>query len=180
MDYSTFLDALASFGRGAATGGASLFTIPGDLRQGVRSATDPLFDYIDSSLGYQRPPTAPTRPYYDIMPTTEDLRGTVSNYLGSPQTEAGKTAQTFGELAPFMLGGPMALKHMNRQMMGPIADTLGSYIPPEALWSLLAGAAAVPGAWVAAHPEITKKTNNIFLKSHMGGGTYTGGASPAY
>jgi hypothetical protein len=44
-----------------------------------------------------------------------------------------------------------------------------SYMPPEALWSLLAGAAAIPAGWAAARPQYTKPTTDIFLKSHFGG-----------
>ena len=168
--WPTFLDALAGFGRGLGVSGLSPFTIPGDLRQGMRSATDPLFDSIDSATGYQCPANAPTRPYYDIMPSTQDVR----DYLRQPQTDAGKKAQTLGEILPFALGAPVAMRHMAGKAMGPIADTLGSYMPPEALWSLLAGAAPIPAGWAAARPQYTKPTTDIFSKSHFGG------TSPAY
>lgn len=136
----------------------------------MRSATDPPFDSIDSATGYERPANAPTRPYYDIMSSTQDVR----DYLGQPQTDAGKEAQTLGEILPFALGAPVAMRHMAGKAMGPIADTMGSYMPPEALWSLLAGAAAIPAGWAAARPQYTKPTTDIFLKSHFGG------TSPAY
>ena len=135
------------------------------LTSNTLDSIDPLFDSIDSATGYQRPANAPTRPYYDIMPSTQDVR----DYLGQPQTDAGKKAQTLGEILPFALGAPVAMRHMAGKAMGPIADTLGSYMPPEALWSLLAGAAAIPAGWAAARPQYTKPTTDIFLKSHFGG-----------
>jgi hypothetical protein len=61
------------------------------------------------------------------------------------------------------------MRHMAGKAMGPIADTMGSYMPPEALWSLLAGAAAIPAGWAAARPQYTKPTTDIFLRSHFGG-----------
>jgi hypothetical protein len=133
----------------------------------MRSATDPPFDSIDSATGYERPANAPTRPYYDIMSSTQDVR----DYLGQPQTDAGKKAQTLGEILPFALGAPVAMRHMAGKAMGPIADTMGSYMPPEALWSLLAGAAAIPAGWAAARPQYTKPTNRylfeISLRRHF-------------
>jgi hypothetical protein len=52
----------------------------------------------------------------------------VRDYLGQPQTDAGKKAQTLGEILPFALGAAVAMRHMAGKAMGPIADTLGSYM----------------------------------------------------
>jgi hypothetical protein len=128
------------------------------LTSNTLDSIDPLFDSIDSATGYQRPANAPTRPYYDIMPSTQDVR----DYLGQPQTDAGKKAQTLGEILPFALGAPVAMRHMAGKAMGPIADTLGSYMPPEALWSLL-GRRSSYSCRMGGCSSAVYETNNRYL-----------------
>lgn len=167
---STAADVLKSGGIGLVKGGIGLAGLPGDVGELGAKGIDAIVKLIGMHLGLdpeslQRPGMQKTlsslvtgeepkrNTLFPNLPGSEAIRNAVEGVTGQfyePKTGAGKLAETVGEFAPAVIGGPEAL-----------AVKLGTRVLAPAAASAAAGelsgdnpyakAAAAIGAGVLAH-----------------------------
>jgi hypothetical protein len=142
-------DVAASSGIGLVKGGIGLAGLPGDVRSLASKATD----FVGDKLGI-KPETvkafkdsyAQFNPTAANVPTSGDIRKGVESVTGplyEPKTGYGQVAQTVGEFAPSVIGGPGSLA--TRGVTRAVIPALGS----EGAGKLAEGTAAEPYAKVA-------------------------------
>lgn len=133
---SAMEDVAKSGGVGLAKGAISMAGLPGDARQVASLATDKIGQMLGASpeavasfkdkaqqAGYM----IPGLNYIAAGPTSADLQKKVEGVTGEfykPQTTAGQYAQTVGEFAPGLLGGPGGIGR--RALTQVLAPGLGS------------------------------------------------------
>ena len=147
-------DVAKSGGIGLAKGAIGLAGLPGDLSNALAKGSQYASDYIAQKLGGDKGPEA-TGP---LLPTSGGIQKAIEGQTGEfykPKTTAGEYAQTAGEFAPAMLGGPesIAAKLLTR-VAAPAAasETAGQLTKDTALepWArvasgLLGGVASPKG-----------------------------------
>jgi hypothetical protein len=183
-DYlSNIPDVAKSFGTGLVNAGTQLVGTPGDLRSGVDSASNALFDRIDAATGYH---PQQVQPRVNLLPTSDQLNSSLDFIRHQPETQGGQYAQTLGEnLPPFFMGlsllgrGPMAKEGMKYAMnaadeyaLTPHDDLARMLLP------LFGTAAAVPAA-AGAHQNMNTDVAPYWLKALLTN-PVGGGVSSAY
>jgi hypothetical protein len=148
-------DVLKSGGVGVAKGAIGLAGLGGDVRQLWSAGTSKVGELLGAS-----PETVETVkgaaqkigqniPVLNAIasgPTSDDIKKKVEGYTGEfykPQTKAGEYAQTVGEFAPGIIGGPAGLGR--RALTQVLAPGLAS----ESAGQLTKGSAAEPYARIA-------------------------------
>jgi hypothetical protein len=105
---STTADVLKSGGVGVGKGFIGLAGLPGDLAEYGARGIDAATRFIGDKIGVEVQPRVARDPTYgsaDITKAIEDRTGA----FYKPQTTAGKYAETIGEFAPGLIGGPSGL-----------------------------------------------------------------------
>lgn len=151
-------DVLKSGGIGVVKGGIGLAGMGGDARElairlGAHLGVDP--DVAHGILKWL--PQMPGLNFITHGPTSEDIRKKIEGVTGEfyePKTGAGKLAQTVGEFAPAVIGGPEALAvKLGTRVMAPAAASAAA---GEATGdNPFAKAAAALAAGVLAHRVTT-------------------------
>ena len=145
---SVGMDVAKSAGVGLAKGGIGLAGLPGDIAElgarGINAAVQGVGKLTGLNVGPSRQPLAPTYGSEDIQKAIESKTGP----FYQPQTGLGKFAQTAGEFAPAVIGGPetLATKLATRVALpaaaatgaeaagaGPIGQTAAALAAPTAL-----------------------------------------------
>lgn len=176
-------DATKAFGSGAVTSASHIFGVPGELASGVRTASNALFDQIDSGLGYQHSPTTPARPLYDILPNKQEADNLARQYITGPayrpQTAFGHGAQAIGENLPALLLAHLAGASALRGVGGPLAEFMGPAIQSPEAGLMMAGSASALPAAVAANQNVNTDFAPSWLKGLLTNPA-GGGVSSAY
>jgi len=101
-------DIAKSAGVGVAKGGIGIAGLPGDLSELGARGIDRATRFIGGKFGIDIAPREDRAPTYG----SSDIQKGVESYTGpfyKPQTTAGKYAETVGEFAPGLIGGPAGL-----------------------------------------------------------------------
>jgi len=164
-EVSTATDIAKSAGVGLGRGSIGLAGLVGDITdlgaKGLRAAES----YISDKIGIEpyKPPVEPGKSVLDKIPTSESITKAVEGVTGEfykPQTTAGQYAQTIGEFAPGVIGGPGSLgARMLRNVVAPAVTseaagqaTEGTSFEP---WARAGGALAAPAALAGARRAVT-------------------------
>lgn len=136
---STAADVAKSAGVGVGKGVIGLLGLPGDLAEYGARGIDRATKFIGGKLGVDVPDRADRAPTYgsaDITKAVEDKTGP----FYKPQTTAGKYAETVGEFAPGLVGGPAGLARRG------ITQVLAPGLASEAAGQATEGTKAEPYA----------------------------------
>ncbi len=164
-EVSTAADIAKSGSVGLARGAIGLAGLVGDITdlgaKGLRAAEA----YISDKVGIKpyQPPVADGQSILNKIPTSDSITKAVEGVTGEfykPQTTAGKYAQTIGEFAPGVIGGPGSLgAKMLRNVVAPAITseaagqaTEGTAFEP---WARAGGALAAPAAMAGARRVVT-------------------------
>lgn len=136
-------DVAKSGGIGLVKGGIGIAGMPGDLSNALAKGSQFASDYIAGKLGIDPGPRATAA----LLPTAASLQKHVESVTGDfyqPKTVAGEYAQTAGEFAPALIGGPETLgaKLVSRVAVPTIAS--------ETAGQITKGTAAEPYARITA------------------------------
>lgn len=99
---STAMDMAKSFGTGALRGGAAFLGLPGMMND----IADKMVRAGGKAVGFPVPENAP-KPRFDLNPPTQaEILAPLQGLLHTPETRAGKYAQSVGEFVPAAVAGP--------------------------------------------------------------------------
>lgn len=145
---SVTADVAKSAGIGLAKGGIGLAGMAGDITDLGAKGLEKASNYINDKLGFSRyeRPAAPS--VLNNIPTADSLQKNVESVTGEfykPKTIAGEYAQTAGEFAPALIGGPesLAAKALTRVAVPAVASETAGQLPG------IKGTAAEPYARIA-------------------------------
>lgn len=136
-------DVAKSGGVGLARGGIGILGLPGDLAELGARGIDRATQYVGGKLGVDVAPRKDAAPTYGSGDITKAVESQAGEFY-KPQTRAGRFAETVGEFAPGMIGGPAGLGR--RALTQVVAPGLAS----EAAGQATEGTKAEPYARVAA------------------------------
>lgn len=149
-EVSTASDVLQSAGAGLRRGFESIPGMGGDIPALGRGVISKVAGYLGAAPETQQAITDYDIPYAPNLPTTEDIHGVTSKFVGDsyePQTTAGKYARTAGEFAPAFIGNPLA--GVGRTA-ARVALGAGAGLASEAAGQATEGTAAEPWARAGA------------------------------
>lgn len=159
----TAADVAKSGGIGLVKGGIGLAGMAGDLTDLGAKGLEHASNYISDKLGMERYKRPEQTSVLNNIPTSADIQKGVEGYTGEfykPKTTAGEYAQTAGEFAPALIGGPEALgtKLLTRVAVPAATSetagqlTKGTEYEP---WARTAGALLSPAVTAAGRRVIT-------------------------
>lgn len=137
------MDVAKSGGIGLVRGGLSILGLPGDIAELGARGIDRATQYVGGKLGVDVTPRKDAAPTYGSSDITKAVEARTGEFY-KPQTTAGKYAETIGEFAPGLIGGPMGLGR--RALTQVVAPAVAS----EAAGQVTEGTKAEPYARVAA------------------------------
>lgn len=159
----TAADVAKSAGIGLAKGGIGLAGMVGDLTNLGAKGIEHASNFVSDKLGidrYQRPEQPSV---LNSIPTSADIQKGIEGYTGEfykPKTTAGEYAQTAGEFAPAMVGGPgsiagklltrVAIPAATSETAGQL--TKGTEAEP---WARVAGGLLSPAVTAAGRRVVT-------------------------
>lgn len=135
-------DVAKSGGIGLAKGVIGLAGLPGDIAELGARGIDRATQYVGDKLGVDVKPRADAAPTYGSADIQKGVEGITGKFY-EPKTTAGEYAQTAGEFAPSLIGGPETL--LTKMVTRVAAPAIAS----EAAGQLTKGTAAEPVARVA-------------------------------
>ena len=136
-------DVMNSLATGAAKGTISLAGLPGDLAELGARGIDRATQFVGSKVGVPVAPRADQAPRFGSTDIGDAVKSVTGDFY-EPQTRGGRYAETVGEFAPGLLGGPAGLAR--RALTNVIAPGVAS----EAAGEATKGTNAEPYARVAA------------------------------